>query len=243
MFQVVPEPEFSAWFEALPEPLAEEVATAIDLAASASGGLAPEQLSRLLLWFDGTGSGSGPSLGLPELALQSLARGTALPVERLRSYLAWHEEVLLCLQSAPFLARLERLEAARAQHALEQVERLKQKLRAARLAGSYPALRAASASERDALGLRAAFDELLQLVGLEAKLLLGSGSGLRELCIDNVTPQLRVLFGLDFPAKRLIAIVGEALDRRYYGDTVRLAEQRWQAYLSRREAPAERGAP
>ena len=38
MFQVVPEPEFSAWFEALPEPLAEEVATAIDLAATASAG-------------------------------------------------------------------------------------------------------------------------------------------------------------------------------------------------------------
>lgn len=243
MFQVVPEPEFSAWFESLPEPLAEEVATAIDLAASASGGLAPEQLSRLLLWFDGTGSGSGASLGLPGLVLESLERSTTLPVARLRSYLAWHEEVLLCLQSTPFLARLERLEAARAQQALAQVEQLKKKLHAARFSGNYAALRTAQVTERDALGLRAAFDELMGLVGLEAKLLLGSGSGLRELCIDNVSPQLRVLFGLDFPARRLIAIVGETLDRRYYGDTVRLAEQRWQAYLARRAVEAERGAP
>lgn len=243
MFQVVPEPEFSAWFEGLPEPLAEEVATAIDLAASASSGLAPERLSRLLLWFDGTGSGSGESLGLAGLALQNLEHATALPVERLRSYLLWHEEVLLCLQSAPFLARLERLEAARAEQALAQVEQLKQKLRAARLAGSHVALRAATVNERVLLSLRTAFEELLQLVGLEAKLLLGSGSGLRELCIDNVRPQLRVLFGLDFPAKRLIAIVGETLDRRYYGDTVRLAEQRWQAYLARRGGELEKGAP
>jgi hypothetical protein len=53
---------------------------------------------------------------------------------------------------------------------------------------------------------------------------------LRELCIDNVRPQLRVLFGLDFPARRLIAILGEPLDRRYYGDSVRKAEQRWRQY-------------
>ncbi|HVY26050.1 MAG TPA: hypothetical protein VHB79_05835 [Polyangiaceae bacterium] len=243
MFQVVPEPEFSAWFEDLPEPLAEEVATAIDLAASAGGGLAPERLSRLLLWFDGTGSGGCESSGLDELARRGLEHATALPVERLRSYLVWHEEVLLCLQSAPFLARLERLEAARAEQALAQVEQLKQKLRAVRLAGSHVVLRAAAVNERATLSLRTAFEELLQLAGLEAKLLLGSGSGLRELCIDNVRPQLRVLFGLDFPAKRLIAIVGETLDRRYYGDTVRLAEQRWQAYLARRGAELTKGAP
>jgi len=58
MFQVMPDPEFSAWYETLPEPLAEEVATAIDVAASACSLLAPERLSRLLLWFDGTGSRS-----------------------------------------------------------------------------------------------------------------------------------------------------------------------------------------
>ena len=58
-------------------------------------------------------------------------------------------------------------------------------------------------------------------------------SGLRELCIDNVQPQLRVLFGLDFPAQRLLAIWGEPLERRYYGDSVRHAEQRWRQYCDR----------
>jgi len=236
MFQVVPEPEFSAWFEALPEPLAEEVATAIDLAATASAGMAPERLSRLLLWFDGAGTGSNAQLGLGELALRAWESAMALPVERLRSYLGWHEEVLLCLQSAPLLRRLEQLEPARAELALAQVERLRRKLQAARLSGSYAALRTSHIAERDALGLRSAFEQLMQLVGLDAKLVLGSGSGLRELCIDNVQPQLRVLFGLDFPARRLIAILGETLDRRYYGDAVRLAEQRWRDYLAQAAA-------
>jgi hypothetical protein len=58
MFEVVPEPEFSAWFETLPDPFAEEVASAIDLTASAGPALMPQRLSRLLLWYDGTGSGS-----------------------------------------------------------------------------------------------------------------------------------------------------------------------------------------
>jgi hypothetical protein len=69
---------------------------------------------------------------------------------------------------------------------------------------------------------------------------VGTGSGLRELCIDNVSPPLRVIFGLDYPRRRLIAILGETLDRAYYGDSVRRAEQRWQRYCA--ELSAELGA-
>ena len=221
MFQVVPEPEFSAWYESLPEPLAEEVATAIDLAASAGGLFAPERLSRLLLWFDGTGTASTPQL----------------PLERAHGYLMWHQEALSCLDSAPFRERLERLEPALAAQALSEVERLRRKLHAARLSGTWSPWQAkASSTSRAPAGegsaVRDAFLDLLRLMGLDAQLLLGSGSGLRELCIDNVKPPLRVLFGLDFPARRLLAILGESLDRAYYGDAVRRAEQRFQAYLA-----------
>jgi hypothetical protein len=230
MLQVVPEPEFSAWYEALPEPLAEEVATAIDLAASFGGALGPERLSRLLLWFDGSGSSDW---GIAGKLLQSTPER---PLEHVRSYLMWHQEVLLCLESLPFRERLEQLEPEPAARALRLVERLKRKLHAARLSGSWSpwqgspsrVIRAPLGSTND---VRGAFQDLLQLMGLDARAVLGSTSGLRELCIDNVRPQLRVLFGLDFPAKRLLAILGEPLDRRYYGDSVRRAEQRWQEYL------------
>ena len=236
MFQVIVEPEFSAWYETLPEPLAEEVATAIDVAASASSLLAPERLSRLLLWFDGTGTGSGGALGLSgELSLQRLL--PELPLARAQSYLMWHQEVMLCLESAPFRERLERLDPALAAQALAQVERLKRKLHAARLGTTWSPWRPRSASPTraahgDVNGLRAAFLDLLGLMGLDVDGVLGSGSGLRELCIENVRPQLRVLFGLDFPARRLIAILGEALDRKYYGDSVKRAEARWQTYCA-----------
>lgn len=212
MFQVVPEAEFSAWYEALPEPIAEEVTTAIDLVASAGAVLEPERLSRLLLWYDGTGSGANlETLGLafsPHLQVSAALMG---------SYLMWHQEVLLCLESPLFQERLSRLDTEMARRALLLVERLKRQLHAARLAGN-------------ARGVRELFLALLELVGLDPELALGSGNGLRELTIGNTRPVLRVLFGLDFAAKRLIAILGEPLDRSYYGDSVNRAEQRWQQY-------------
>lgn len=216
MFQVVPEPEFAAWFESLPEPLAEEVATAVDLAANVGSLIAPERLSRLLLWFDGTAPGGGTELDVPGLQYAS-------------QYLMWHQEVRLCLESAVFRQRLEHLDPKAAAQALSQVERLRHRLHWTRLASNVTPW-AYSAAPTDASGLRAAFLELLGLLGLEPQVVLGSGSGLRELCIDNVQPQLRVLFGLDFSAKRLLAISGEPLSRRYYGDSVKHAEQRWQQY-------------
>jgi hypothetical protein len=38
---------------------------------------------------------------------------------------------------------------------------------------------------------------------------------------------------MDLPRSRLVAIVGEALDRRYYGDSVRFAERYFREYLAR----------
>ena len=212
MLQVIPEPEFEAWYQALPAPLAEEVATAIDLAASSGGLLAPERLSRLLLWFDGTGD-HGP--------------------ESPRSYVAWHHEILLCLDAAAFKQRLLRLEPAPAASALRQIERLKRKLHALRVSSSYNAWRDAAAARQNPTpsSIRHAFLELLGTMQLDPDRVIGSGSALRELCIDGTSPRLRVLFGLDLPRQRLIAISGEALDRSYYGDSVRLAERRWQRYL------------
>jgi hypothetical protein len=212
MFQVVPEPEFSAWYQALHEPIAEEVTAAIDLVASAGAVLEPERLSRLLLWYDGTADGA--SLAGWAQPLQPLLRASA---SLMGSYLMWHQEVLSCLESPLFQERLGRLDPEPARRALLLVERLKRQLHAARLAGN-------------ARGVRELFLDLLALVGLDAKLALASGSGLRELTVTNVTPQLRVLFGLDFPARRLVAILGESLTRCYYGDSVKRAEAHWQAY-------------
>jgi hypothetical protein len=225
MFEVVPEPEFSAWFEALPDPYAEEVAAAIDLTANASSALMPERLSRLLLWYDGAGNAPAP-----DVARQLDVFG--LPSNPVHDYLAWHHEVVLCLESPAFRERLARLEPREAEHVLGLVERIRARLRAARVTTTYnPWRRDPRGAFGEWPGVRDVFTELLASLGLATPEVLGSGSGLRELSIGNIRPPLRVLFGLDFPARRLIAILGETLDRNYYGDSVKRAEKRWQQYL------------
>ena len=242
MFEVIPEPEFSAWFEALPDPFAEEVAAAIELTASTA--LLPERLSRALLWYDGTGNSSSPLLDLAGHALEL----REAPAHRLRDYLSWHQEVVLCLESESFKERLTQLDSRRSELALALVELLKRRLHAARLRTTLNPWHQGPASQSFRLGsewaaVRQAFDDLLQTMGLAAQQVLGSGSGLRELTLSNMQPSLRILFGLDFPAKRLIAILGEALDRSYYGDSVRRAERRWQHYLANQARNLEQRGP
>jgi hypothetical protein len=234
MFQVVPEPEFEAWYESLPVPLAEEVAAALDLVAAGSELPAPDDVSPLLLWFDG----SGPDRGL------ALAPG--LPIARAHTFLTWHREVLACLESTAFRERLLGLDGLRLAAALERVERLKRRIHAARLSSSFSPWREPGEPPgpfaRDPSGVRAAFLDLLELVGLDARVAL-TQSGLRELSLARTTPRLRVLFGLDLPRRRLIAIWGERLNRRYYGDSVRFAERRWQEYCADADAAQSSRAP
>jgi hypothetical protein len=236
MFEIVPEPRFRAWFESLGEPLAEEVASALEVVAHAGDVLEPPGVSRALLWFDGTGTGVssvGPSLPIaPELVLARSAEG-------LRSVLAWQDELLACLGSAAFRRRLDRLTAAAAAGALTTVERLRRELRAWQtevLLG--PALGRFSSdrsAERRAAIMRE-FSGVLELVGLRPGAFIALSNGLRELTISSVEPKVRVLFGIDTGARRLVALLGEALDRRYYGESVRFAEARWSRYQQRAAA-------
>jgi hypothetical protein len=218
MFEVIPQPEFESWYETLPAELAEAVATAIDVAAGSSSVFLSERLSPLLLWFDGVDESSASALGQHLSALHA------------RAYLGWHRDVLDCLDSSAFASRLAQLDPVRAALVLTQVEKLKRQLQATRTVASYAAWPVAKGTTSAPASVREACVDLLRSIGLDAGELLGSRSGLRELTVDTTTPGLRVLFGLDAARRRLIALFGERLDRRYYGDSVKLAEQRWRSY-------------
>jgi len=73
--------------------------------------------------------------------------------------------------------------------------------------------------------------------------ILNSVSGLCELTVVTTEPRLRLLFGLDVIEKRIVVLLGEPLDRAYYGDSVKLAERRWQAYCERAKARPVQAAP
>jgi hypothetical protein len=227
MFEVIPEPEFSRWFENLPETQAEEVSTALDLLANAGSVLEPTTLSRSFLWYDSAGGPGDPLFY--RLQLREASSG-------LREFLFWHDAAVRLLESAAFRDRLARLSPAVAGDALVTVATLHQRLRAARLSLSLH--RAWAEHEHRMLELKLelepTFEQVLRLVGLEAQKLGQSDSGLRELTITTTTPQLRVLLGIDTPSRRILAILGEPLNRAYYGDSVRLAEARWTEYCEQR---------
>jgi hypothetical protein len=255
MFQITPNNEFATWFEALAPELAEEVACALDLLAEAGVALGPSRTSRALLWYDGCGGGAPTDAWYP-----LHTRGDAPhSFDDVRELLLWHREVVRCLESTAFRERLARLEPEAANLALAAVENLKVRLKSARARISLQSstvrfprsalatLEALTPREARVLAQRFApenelkepFFEVLRLVGLEPTQLMNSPSGLCELTIASTVPPLRVLFGLDAPGQRIVALLGEPLTRSYYGDSVQLAEQRWLSYCASPAQPSE----
>jgi hypothetical protein len=249
MFEIKPSSEFSAWFESLSPEVAEEVACALDLLAGAGTALGPSHASRALLWYDGVGDGVPPHF---DRNYRAIEQGLSRAAFEARELLSWQREVLRCLDSERFRERLAQLEPKAASLALTAVESLKQQLSAARLrigfdgrgvpvlrgsqggltAGGGALLEPNSAVPEPTLSdsLRPGFFEVLRLVGLEPTQMMNSESGLCELTIAGTEPRVHVLFGLDVAAQCIVVLVGEALTRAYYGDSVMLAEQRWREY-------------
>ena len=258
MFEITPSSEFSAWFETLTPALAEEVSYALDLLAEIGVGLGPSQASRALLWFDGCGGGITADLLSRRFGLNR--PGPALGLgDDVQELLLWRREAARSLESEAFRRRFGQLEPKAASLALRAIDVLKSRLDAtrARIAlgerasagrrltrwGTGLSAREARALEQHfGLGelpdssltrsLKDAFFEVLRLVGLEPSQLMNALSGLCELTINSSSPRLHVLFGLDAPAQRVVVLLGEPLTRSYYGDSVKLAERRWQQYCA-----------
>jgi hypothetical protein len=228
MFEVIPEPEFAEWFAALPEPLAEEVAAALEVVARAAETVDPPGVSRALLWFDGTGARPAPGIADfgQALALVESARS-------MHAVLAWQRELVSCLEAPAFRARLAQLSQPAAEVAVETVERLRAELRAWQreivLAVGAGRWSSSDASERRAT-LTRELSHVLGLLGLGPGEFITLSNGLRELVISSTEPKLRLLIGIDAVGKRLVVLLGERLTRAYYGDSVRSAEKRWGRY-------------
>ncbi len=228
MFEIEPSIEFSTWFEALSPELAEEVACALDLLAEGGVALGPSRTSRALLWYD---SCAAEPASTP-LLQRHVGERQLQWCDQVRELLLWHREAVRCLESAAFREGLARLEPKAASVALLAVENLKARLRLThqRIALQGPLPRSDVGDENQ---LKEALFQVLGLVGLEPAQVMNTPSGLGELTIPSADPPLRVLFGLDAPGQRLVVLLGEPLNRTYYGDSVKLAEQRWQQYCAR----------
>jgi hypothetical protein len=222
MFEISVTREFEEWYQALDADTAEKVSAELNVLERMGPGLDSLRASRLLLWFDGTAGSAVPVLALRQVG------------DALGQYVQRQHEALRCLETPSFLARFLKLEPRRAKHAHELIERLRSSVRATTLelalAHSQPRALSSWAWTGPSAAAQTALLNLLSFVGLRVEDVADTSSGLRELTIADLTPPGRLLYAIDAPRRRILAILGEALDRAYYGDSVRLAERRWRDY-------------
>jgi hypothetical protein len=251
MYEVIVDEAFARWFEHLAPPLAERVAAAIDFTAGAAPHLDPGKHSRLLLWFDGTSAVSA------EPNFQGLIFAAQKPgawLERYRELLAWQRETLRCLESTEVRGGLQKLSNDAAREALACIAELRSCLAATGAAMGFALARSGarvlgSASELDAHivkqveNVKRRLEQALSALGLDARDVYDSDGGLREFRVDDVSPQLRLIYGLDVKQQKILALVGDSLERAYYGASVRCAERRWQRYRARQWLTALNAAP
>ena len=230
MFEISVTREFEDWYQGLDLETAEKVAAELNVLERLGPELDAARSSRLLLWFDGMQS-RGPAV---HWALRESASALG---QVLRS----SHEALRCLETPNFLARFLKLEARQAQRGHELLERVRARVHAATLQltvlahrqGLGPSELAQRALAEQPLvqqDVQAALLDVLSFVGLRLEDVADRASGLRELTVAELSPPQRLLYAIDAPRRRILAILGEALDRAYYGDSVRLAERRWRDY-------------
>jgi hypothetical protein len=240
MFEISVTREFEDWYQALDSESAEKIAAELNVLERLGPELDSERSSPMLLWFDGLRGGVPLSgLGLRESGWE------------LSHLLRRQHEALRCLETPDFLARFLKLEPRQARRGHELVERLRASVGAANLqllvsrrqtqlalvlvASRAPSrLGAAPPAAREGAwpgeGVQAALLEVLSFVGLRLEDVADRSSGLRELTVAGLAPPHRLVYAIDAPRRRILAILGEALDHAYYGDSVRLAERRWRDY-------------
>ncbi|HEY2407921.1 MAG TPA: hypothetical protein VGI10_18060 [Polyangiaceae bacterium] len=253
MFDVIACEEFESWYKSLPEANAESVSSAVDVLAELGPALGPPRSSELLLWFDGVpGMGRRALRDDPREWLENLRAPTApagvqdylrlrfgsgqkpadakleAQSQNLWQLLAWKRRSLSLFDSARFRARLGALAPDAAAAVLRGVEQVRRMLKQAR-----EELVRVNQTHRDLFGeIDKVVDAVLTTAGLALADPALHAPGLRELRVAFGSRLARVIYGLDPSAERALLLLGEPLERAYYGDSVRRAETRFAEYLA-----------
>lgn len=205
--------EFADWFAALDDASAEEVATGLELVRELGPERAPPQSRDLLLWYQADPLRRAGPRWL-EGDFLTFAQNVRAIVEHLESELVRRK-----LANVPIEAQHRVSTALAAIRVLAQPRRI------------WATLQHEGADE--ALGkLKQHYASILQVIGVPAARRAAYGNELHELNFPSCQPALRVLYGVDAANAHALLVLGESLDRRAFGPSVRRALQVWNAYLS-----------
>jgi hypothetical protein len=207
---VVTTEDFAAWFRDLGDRDAEEVATGIELIEALGPERAPPASSDLLLWYhSSSGRGDLDRYYGPDMI----------------EYAQQARRVLTHLSSEPAQRRLTEVSAERAARVAVRMALIGERTRRWRhgLGGE---------SNRSRLELMDDYRAVLEALALSEPKREAPQQTLRELSFSHCEPGMRVLYGVDASNGRALLILGEVLDRRAYGPSVRRALSVWRQFLA-----------
>ena len=225
MLKLLTTDAFAEWFSALDDKTAEDVATSLDVVEQLGATKAAPGSRESLLWYE------HPSVSrfISPLSL-------AWDLEDWGCFRDYTMQVLAKLESPRFTARLSRLGAKEASAVLRCVQEIKKavdpRLRWALKLSRGPVGDGARVRPQDACAeVRRLYFEALDAAGFKVEDVPAHSLALRELSRRVPDPAFRLLYGVHAERETALFVLGEWLDRSFYGDSVRRAERMWKAFL------------
>jgi hypothetical protein len=224
MFEVRTTDEFAAWFAALEDDPAEDIATALTTIEKLGPLNAAPGSSEWLLWYDHPEA--------PQFVVSD-------------DWTSFHDaakEVVSHIEAPAFAQKLSALPREQAGQLFLAIERLRTATAVGRRGLAMMVASAAARAGR-AVDPYATLRRAYQVVGAASGLAMSdlplNSSALRELTVPLSPADLRgadfsryrILYGVDLRREVALVVLGERLDRNFYGDTVRRAERVWQQFL------------
>jgi hypothetical protein len=225
MLQPLTSEEFAEWFDTLDEPAAEDVATAIEVVERLGPSREAPGSRELLLWYEH-----------PALA-QLVSDSLNWDLEAWGSFRDYARQILEKLESARFLARLSSLGVGKAAEVLRLTQEIQRatdpRLRwALKLAGDPLKVAREVRPEQACAEVRRLYLATLAAAGFKVEDVPAHSLALRELSRRSAAFPFRLLYGVDAKRDTALFVLGERLDRAYYGDSVRRAEETWRRFLA-----------
>jgi hypothetical protein len=225
VLQLLTTDEFARWFEALGDKQAEDVATALDVVEQLGPTRAPPGSREALLWYEH-----------PYAARFRAGGSLAWDLEDWGCFRDYAVQIIAKLESPRFAARLARLPSREANEVLALLRQLKRAMSDPRLMWTFRSnargdLAGRPRAEDACAEVRRLYLAALEAAGFKATDVPAHSLALRELARRLPGPPFRLLYGVNAEKETALFVLGEQLDRTFYGDSVRRAEALWKQYL------------
>lgn len=226
MLQVLTTDVFAEWFGSLSDAFAEDVATALDVVERLGPHQAAPGSRESLLWYEH-----------PSVSRFLPADSFAWDLEAWGCFRDYAKQVLEKLESPRFAERVSRLapeDARRAMQAIREIRRAADpRVRwTLKVVGDSVRLAPEVRPEDACNEVRRRFFDALSAAGFKVSDVPAHSLAVRELSRRSPGPAFRLLYGVNVESEKALFLIGEPLDRSYYGDSVRRAERMWRAFLA-----------